>query len=538
MPSRNRKKRCKQRAEYLQKREDILSQENKAKARERYKADPEKKKASIRDTYNANAVSKRAAKRQRYQEDVEENRAAKRQRYQEGVEENRAAKRQRYQEGVEENRAAKRQRYQEGVEENRAAKRQRYQEGVEENRAANRWIYRGNSVTIKAARRSRYWKGRRTTTTTQSLTTTSSAAPANASPTTSSSAAPASASPTTSSSAAPANASPTISSSAAPASASPTAPPTSASPTTMASSSAAPPPELVPPPPAAPLPPPVHVSVHACMCLCPPLDFLPTSDSFKCASCNHYGSSERHMVMVIHATENHENKEVVPCSVQTLTNSAFKRFFGVVNATEVSRSVQCELPVSAVVSKSMGLVLENPMRLESISEQNMFYVVIDWYPEPDSIDRFHFVIKQELLQVPEDSQHYSAILTTFKASIQGNVMERGPQDLKPAEKVELLIQEAFQAPSRNTIFPFILALMESNVANNHSITADQVRAVYREALHRCQTLATELLMGVKNASVVEAWNDFVQCRIMASRDLSKDKAIRTYPYTIDPYSAF
>ena len=34
MPSRNRKKRCKQRAEYLQKREDILSQENKAKARE------------------------------------------------------------------------------------------------------------------------------------------------------------------------------------------------------------------------------------------------------------------------------------------------------------------------------------------------------------------------------------------------------------------------------------------------------------------------------------------------------------------------
>ncbi|KAL5506223.1 hypothetical protein EMCRGX_G007821 [Ephydatia muelleri] len=227
MPSRNQKKRSKQRAEYLQKREDILSQENKAKARARYKADPEKK-ASVRDTYNANAVSKRAAKRlryqegieenraakrqryqegvvenraakrqryqegveenraakrqryqegveenraakrQRYQEGVEENRAAKRQRYQEGVEENRAAKRQRYQEGVEENRAAKRQRYQEGVEENRAAKRQRYQEGVEENRAANRRIYWGNSATIKAARRSRYWKGRRTTTTTQS----------------------------------------------------------------------------------------------------------------------------------------------------------------------------------------------------------------------------------------------------------------------------------------------------------------------------------------------------------------------------------
>ena len=45
MPSRNRKKRSKQRAEYLQKQDDILSQENKAKARARYKADPEKMKA-------------------------------------------------------------------------------------------------------------------------------------------------------------------------------------------------------------------------------------------------------------------------------------------------------------------------------------------------------------------------------------------------------------------------------------------------------------------------------------------------------------
>ncbi|KAL5506785.1 hypothetical protein EMCRGX_G008525 [Ephydatia muelleri] len=182
MPSRNQKRRD-QRAEYLQKQDDILSQENKAKARARYKADPEKKKASVRDSYkadpekkegsvrdsykvdpekkeafvrvsykadpekkkasvrdsyNADIESKQSAKRQRYQEDVEENRAAKRQRYQEDVEENRAAKRQRYQEDLEENRAAKRQRYQEDLEENRAAKRQRYQEDVEENRAAKR----------------------------------------------------------------------------------------------------------------------------------------------------------------------------------------------------------------------------------------------------------------------------------------------------------------------------------------------------------------------------------------------------------------
>ena len=60
MPSRNRKKRSKQQAEYLQKQDGILSQENKAKARKKeglctdsYKADPEKKKASVRDSYKA-----------------------------------------------------------------------------------------------------------------------------------------------------------------------------------------------------------------------------------------------------------------------------------------------------------------------------------------------------------------------------------------------------------------------------------------------------------------------------------------------------
>ncbi|KAL5490946.1 hypothetical protein EMCRGX_G016151 [Ephydatia muelleri] len=142
MPSRNQKKRSKQRAEYLQKQDDILSQENKAKARARYKADPEKKKASVRDSYKADPEKKKASVRDSYNADIESKQSAKRQRYQEDVEENRAAKRQRYQEDVEENRAAKRQRYQEDVEENRAAKRQRYQEDVEENRAAKRQRYR------------------------------------------------------------------------------------------------------------------------------------------------------------------------------------------------------------------------------------------------------------------------------------------------------------------------------------------------------------------------------------------------------------
>ena len=96
MPSRNQKKRSKQRAEYLQKQDDTLSQENKAKARARYKADPEKKKASVRDSYNADIESKQSAKRQRYQEDVEENRAAKRQKYEDNSAAIKTSERNRY----------------------------------------------------------------------------------------------------------------------------------------------------------------------------------------------------------------------------------------------------------------------------------------------------------------------------------------------------------------------------------------------------------------------------------------------------------
>eukprot|EP00731_Ephydatia_muelleri_P001848 Em0001g1848a len=107
MPSRNRKKRSKQRAEY---RKTIFYHKKTRLKPERatrpipkrrrplykLKADPEKKalyvtairpipkqrkKNSVRDSYNADIESKQSAKRQRYQEDLEENRAAKRQKY-------------------------------------------------------------------------------------------------------------------------------------------------------------------------------------------------------------------------------------------------------------------------------------------------------------------------------------------------------------------------------------------------------------------------------------------------------------------------
>ena len=99
MPSRNQKKRSKQRAECLQKQD-----ENKAKARalykasvrDSYKADPEKKKASARDSYKVDPESKRSAKRRRYEEDLEENRAAKRQKYEDNSAAIKASEKSRY----------------------------------------------------------------------------------------------------------------------------------------------------------------------------------------------------------------------------------------------------------------------------------------------------------------------------------------------------------------------------------------------------------------------------------------------------------
>eukprot|EP00731_Ephydatia_muelleri_P016462 Em0009g886a len=186
-------KRSKQRAEYLQKQDDILSQENKANTRARYKADPEKKKASVRDSYKADPEKKKASVRDSYKADPEKKKASVRDSYKADPEKKKASVRDSYKADPEKKKASvrdsykadpekkktsvrdsykadpekkkasvrdsykadpekkktsvrdsyradpekkKTSRYQEDLEENRAAKRQRYQEDVEENRAA------------------------------------------------------------------------------------------------------------------------------------------------------------------------------------------------------------------------------------------------------------------------------------------------------------------------------------------------------------------------------------------------------------------
>ena len=65
---------------YLQTQDDILSQENKATARSRYKTDPEKK-ASVRDSYTADREKKKASVRDSYKADPEKKKASVRDSY-------------------------------------------------------------------------------------------------------------------------------------------------------------------------------------------------------------------------------------------------------------------------------------------------------------------------------------------------------------------------------------------------------------------------------------------------------------------------
>ncbi|KAL5515454.1 hypothetical protein EMCRGX_G000621 [Ephydatia muelleri] len=74
----------------------FLSQENKAKARARYKADPEKKKASVRDSYKADPEKKKASVRDSYNADPEKKKAPVRDSYKADPEKKKASVRDSY----------------------------------------------------------------------------------------------------------------------------------------------------------------------------------------------------------------------------------------------------------------------------------------------------------------------------------------------------------------------------------------------------------------------------------------------------------
>ena len=121
MPSRQEKKRAKQRAKYLQVRDDVLESTWAS-----YKADPEKKQTAEREGYHADPEKKRSAKRERYHADPEKKRSAKRESYEADPAKKQTEERVRYHADPEKKRSAERKRYSEGPECARLAKRVRY----------------------------------------------------------------------------------------------------------------------------------------------------------------------------------------------------------------------------------------------------------------------------------------------------------------------------------------------------------------------------------------------------------------------------
>ena len=69
MPSRQQKRRAKQRERYLQNREQILTEEGRARARARYRENPEKQRAAVRKRYHDTIKKKRASKMQQWYHD-------------------------------------------------------------------------------------------------------------------------------------------------------------------------------------------------------------------------------------------------------------------------------------------------------------------------------------------------------------------------------------------------------------------------------------------------------------------------------------
>ena len=85
MPSRQYKARAKRRAEYLQKREEILkersSEESKEKARERYHLNPEPKLTAEEERYHQNSDRKQTAEWEKYHNNPEPKQTAEREKY-------------------------------------------------------------------------------------------------------------------------------------------------------------------------------------------------------------------------------------------------------------------------------------------------------------------------------------------------------------------------------------------------------------------------------------------------------------------------
>ncbi|KAL5473842.1 hypothetical protein EMCRGX_G028404 [Ephydatia muelleri] len=151
MPSRNQKKISKQRAEYLQKQDDILSQENKAKARARYKADPEKKKASVRDSYKADPENKKASVRDSYKADPENKKASVRDSYKADPENKKASVRDSYKADPENKKASVRDSYKADPENKKASVRDSYKADPENKKASVRDSYKADPENKKAS---------------------------------------------------------------------------------------------------------------------------------------------------------------------------------------------------------------------------------------------------------------------------------------------------------------------------------------------------------------------------------------------------
>lgn len=146
----------------------------------------------------------------------------------------------------------------------------------------------------------------------------------------------------------------------------------------------------------------------------PGLDFVPIMDGFKCSQCCHYFLKEKSARG--HARDIHgDRNSIVPCKVQTLCSDSATRktYFGVQSIEEASCESSCDFSsshsIASVVDKTMEVAMQSipVQQAESIREANLFYVMMNWVPQPGGMPAtFSCICDPNLLHVPVEGEEY------------------------------------------------------------------------------------------------------------------------------------
>ena len=115
------------------------------------------------------------------------------------------------------------------------------------------------------------------------------------------------------------------------------------------------------------------------------------NDGYNCVSCNQYRKLLRHIKD--HSKKVHRDDRAVPCKVQTVISTSCRKYFGVVFGlvTGSSQDDVCTSDIYSVMKETTKGELHTARDHEALKP----LLCSGWYPEPDSVDKYDTVNKQQ-----------------------------------------------------------------------------------------------------------------------------------------------